>query len=366
MPKPRVLIALSGGVDSSVAAILLKKQGYELVGAFLRNGVPTPSGSCRPSQGCCSESDARDAALVADTLGIPFHSLDMEEEFKKIQTYFRDSYQKGQTPNPCAVCNRDVKFGALESFADAIGASYIATGHYARISNVKGELRLMRGVDPVKDQSYVLFPVPESILQRTLLPVGELEKSETRQIARDSGLKVSEKPDSQEICFVPSGDYRDCLAENGGMGLSGSFLNTSGEKMGTHQGHMSFTRGQRRGLGISWTEPLFVLDIDPLSGDVRVGTREETGCRQAELASLNAFGFSLEPGQILTGITAQYRSTPGGVPAQLEVLEGARALLRFDKPAESVNPGQGVALYQDNRMIAGAWLERAEFSFVTP
>ncbi len=366
MSKPRVLVALSGGVDSSVAAILLQEQGYDVIGAFLRNGVQSPPGSCRPRQGCCSEADARDAALVADSLGIPFHSLDMESEFIKIQAYFRESYADGQTPNPCAVCNRDVKFGALESFADAIGAEFLATGHYARIATTTSGVTLQRGMDPLKDQSYVLFPVPERILARTLLPIGELEKSTTREIARKAGLRVAEKPDSQEICFVPTGDYKDCLLEGGGLGQSGRFLNTSGDVLGEHGGHMGFTRGQRRGHGIAWKEPLYVLDIDPENGDVRVGTRAETGCTSVQLSALNCFGFRASPGDSMTGLQVQYRSTPGGARASLEIQEGNRARVFFDQPADSVNPGQGIAIYQGDRMLAGAWIERAEFSFVAP
>ncbi len=364
MSSKRVLVALSGGVDSSVAAHLLQQQGWDVVGAFLRNGVEAPEASCRPRQGCCSAEDARDAALIADQLDIPFHSLDMEEEFLAIQNYFKAEYQAGRTPNPCAACNRDVKFGALEKFADAIDADFLATGHYARLRTHDGQLELKRGVDQFKDQSYVLFPVPERILQRTLLPIGEFDKSETRRIASSLGMRVSDKADSQEICFVPSGNYRDQLKKDGGLGAAGAMVDTSGKVIGQHQGYMGFTRGQRKGLGVPWTEPLYVIDIIPESATVVLGTRSEIGSPTATISGLHCFGCKINVGDVWDEIGVQFRSTPGAVPASLKYLGDGNAELHFHLTAESINPGQGVAIYRGERMLAGAWIERADYPSV--
>ncbi len=365
MPKARVLAALSGGVDSSVAALLLQRQGYEVVGAFLRNGVEAPANCGTVRQGCCSADDARDAALVADGLGIPFHSIDMAAEFVSIQEYFAGEYAAGRTPNPCAMCNREVKFGALMAIADAVGADFLATGHYARTELRDGRAWLHRGLDQRKDQSYVLFGVGEEVLRRTLLPVGGLDKAETRRLATEAGLRVASKPDSQEICFVPSGDYRDVLRERGGLGQPGRFLDPAGRELGRHDGYMGFTRGQRRGLGISSQRPLYVLDIQPETGDVIVGPREAVGCPDAQVFQFTTYGCELGPGERWEqDIEVQYRSTPGGEPATVEGLGGGRALVRFLEPAASVNPGQGLAVYRGSRMLGGGWIERASYPAV--
>ncbi|MCH2102285.1 MAG: tRNA 2-thiouridine(34) synthase MnmA [Planctomycetes bacterium] len=359
MTSKRVLVALSGGVDSSVAALLLKRQGYEVVGCFLRNGISRPAGSCSTKQGCCSAEDARDAALVADQLEIPYHALDMHEEFASVQDYFASEYQAGRTPNPCAVCNRDIKFGALANFADAIGARWIATGHYARIRQGQHGPELLRGVDPHKDQSYVLFPVAPDILSRTLLPIGELQKPETRRIAEEAGLPVFGKPDSQEICFVPTGDYRDVLRKRGGLGKSGRILDLDGIERARHDGYMGFTRGQRRGLGFAATEPMYVVDVRPESGDVIVGPRATTGCAVATATEFRSFGCTLEPGSSWEDVTVQYRSSPGGVPARVKAEVNGWIRIDFASPAPSVTPGQGLAVYRDERLLGGGWLHEA-------
>ena len=360
MSSERVLVALSGGVDSSVAALLLKQAGYEVLGCFLRNGVERPPGSCTTKQGCCSAEDARDAALVADQLGIPYHALDMNEEFNAVQDYFHEEYRAGRTPNPCAVCNRDIKFGALADFADAIGAQWIATGHYARIQHAKHGPELLRGADPKKDQSYVLFPVAPAILSRTLLPIGEMQKSETRAMAEAAGLPVFGKPDSQEICFVPTGDYRDVLRKRGGLGKPGRIVDLQGVERARHDGYMGFTRGQRRGLGFAATEPMYVVDIRPETGDVIVGPRPSTGCAIATVTDFRGFGCSIAPGETWLDVSVQYRSSPGGTPATVTGLEDNQIRVVFDRPAESVTPGQGLAIYRGERLLGGGWLHQAE------
>ncbi|NQU47805.1 MAG: tRNA 2-thiouridine(34) synthase MnmA [Planctomycetes bacterium] len=376
MNSKRVLVALSGGVDSSVAALLLQQQGYDVVGVFLRNGVEAAktldldsacsmkSQAAPHKQGCCSAEDARDAALVADKLGIPFHALDMEAEFDTIQQYFRSEYELGRTPNPCAMCNRDIKFGALVQFADAMGAQYLATGHYARLKQTESGPQLLRGLDAHKDQSYVLFPVAESTLARTLLPIGELQKSETRALAEKAGFAVFGKPDSQEICFVPGNDYREVLRKSGGLGKAGRMVDLDGQVLAEHDGHMGFTRGQRRGLGFASTQPMYVIDIRADTGDVVVGPREATGSSLAEVEGFQAVGCELSPNGVLEGLEVQYRSAPGGVTATATMLAPDRLRIEFAEPAESVTPGQGLALYQGDRLLGGGWISWAQSAAV--
>lgn len=359
MSRPRVLTALSGGVDSSVAALLLQQQGYDVVGVFLRNGVEKPPASCDLKQGCCSEDDALDAAKVADRLGIPFHALDMAEEFRGVMDYFAGEYAQGRTPNPCAICNRDIKFGALIRFADALGAAFLATGHYAQTRAGSRGVELWRGADPRKDQSYVLFPVGPRVLERTLLPIGGMHKSQTRRIAQDAGLPVFAKPDSVEICFVPTGDYRDMLRARGGLGLPGRMLHVDGRVLGEHDGHMGFTRGQRRGIGIANTSPLYVLDVNASTGDVLIGPRSATACAEAWITDFQTFAEEAPEGAVWSDVSAQYRSSPGGIPAELQVLENGRARVLFREPATSVTPGQGLAVYRGERLLGGGWIQSA-------
>lgn len=356
MSRPRVLAALSGGVDSSVAALLLREQGYDVVGVFLRNGVEKPASACDLKQGCCSEEDALDAARVADRLGIPFHAIDMQREFGGVIEHFVSEYAAGRTPNPCAVCNRDIKFGALARFAAMLGAERLATGHYAQLRDGAEGVELWRGADPRKDQSYVLFPVGAEVLARTLLPIGGLEKTRVRAIARDAGLPVFAKPDSVEICFVPTGDYRDLLRTRGGLGRPGRIVHRDGRVLGEHDGHMGFTRGQRRGLGVASSEPLYVLDVDPERGEVTVGPRAATACAEAEVRDFHAFGVRAAPGEVWTGVTVQYRSAPGGTPAEVEHTGPDAVRVRFRGAAPSVTPGQGLAVYRGDRLIGGGWI----------
>ncbi len=356
MTSDRVLIALSGGVDSSVAALLLQQQGYDVTGVFLRHGAKTPSAKSRLKQGCCSSEDALDAAKVADQLKIPFHVIDMEDEFAAIQSYFREAYAQGHTPNPCAVCNRDIKFGALLRFADGMKAPFLATGHYAQLQEDAEGVRLFRGMDVQKDQSYVLFPVPEEILKRTVLPVGGLMKSETRELAREAGFPVFDKPDSQEICFVPTGDYRDVLHASGGLGTKGNMIDLQGKVLASHAGHMGFTRGQRRGLGFASTQPMYVLDINAKTGDILVGPKASTQTAEVLTQDFHWFGSDGPPRETMPTVEAQYRSAPGGVRASAAFLPNGEVRVSFLDPTESVNPGQGIALYQGNRLLGAGWI----------
>src|SRR5262245_12604769 len=302
----RIVLAMSGGVDSSVAAHLLKEQGHEVIGVFMRHGEEAqeacaadgPPGFKLPifgtradhKQGCCSASDAEDARRVADRLDIPFYALNLQAEFRKIVDYFIDEYTRGRTPNPCVQCNNWLKFGKLFDYADSVGAEFVATGHYARLAR-EGEApaepfllpgsagaspSLCRGVDLAKDQSYVLFGIERRFLSRMLLPVGAYTKPQIRALAARIGLKVADKKDSQEICFVTSGEHDEFIRQRRkGVDMSGEIVTTAGQVVGTHPGIERFTIGQRKGLGVAMGEPYFVVRIEPQSRRVIIGKEGE-------------------------------------------------------------------------------------------
>jgi tRNA-specific 2-thiouridylase len=342
----RIVAAMSGGVDSSVAALLLREAGHEVVGLFMRNGVHVEaSESARKS--CCSVSDARDARMVAARLGIPFQAVDLAREFDDVIGYFLGEYGRGRTPNPCAVCNRDLKFGRLVELADELGAEAVATGHYCRIALEDGRVRLRRGVDRSKDQSYQMFAVAERHLARARFPVGELPKARVRELAAAAGLRTAHKADSQEICFVPSNDYRRLLAERG-----------VGNVLGDHAGTEHFTIGQRRGHGVGGGRPLYVVAVSPESGTVVLGGREECLCSEMSVAALNWIGF--DPplgGSFRAQVQVRYHHAPA--PASVHV-QGPRAEVVFDEPQLAITPGQGAALYADDLLLGGGWIESGE------
>ncbi len=362
----RVVLAMSGGVDSSAAAYLLQQQGYEVVGLFMRSGAAEeacasdsllPLANPKPhKQGCCSAADAADARRVADRLDIPFHSINFEREFGRIKDYFADEYLAGRTPNPCVMCNIWLKFGRLWEFAQQIGAERIATGHYAQIvRDDSGGVSLRRGADPGKDQSYVLFGIERSLLGRILFPVGEREKAEIRELAAQAGLATASKPDSQEICFIPDNDYAGFLERYRGRAeTSGELVDTAGNVVGHHAGYERFTIGQRKGLGVTFGSPRFVVRIEPDSRRVVIGTREELG-RQ----SLMAGRINLLTEEPIDGIRckAQIRSqhTPGA--CTVELVGESRMRVTFDEPQHGIAPGQAVVLYDGDRVLGGGWIE---------
>lgn len=353
-PDPaRLVVAMSGGVDSSVAAWMLREAGHELVGLFMRNGVHVAEEES-PKKSCCSVSDARDARMVAAQLGIAFQSVDLKGEFRSIIQYFLREYARGRTPNPCAVCNRDLKFDRLLSFARELGAEGVATGHYARLERRAGRVELFRGHDPDKDQSYQLFAVSEANLERTHLPLGALRKSEVRELARKAGLKTSAKKDSQEICFVPSNDYRNLLAAERVELHPGELVDSSGKVLGRHAGTEHFTIGQRRGHGVAAGEPLYVVALEPHSGRVVLGSRAESGVRSMRVEELNWIGFDPPAGGFRCEVQHRYRGTPAA--ARVEVA-GRAAEVHFEAPELAVTPGQGAAFYLGIRLVGGGWIE---------
>jgi tRNA-specific 2-thiouridylase len=348
----RIVVAMSGGVDSSVAAWLLARSGREVVGLFMRNGVHVDEAEAH-RKSCCSVGDARDARMVAAHLGVPFQAVDLAREFGSIVRYFLAEYGRGRTPNPCAVCNRDLKFDRLLRFADELGATGVATGHYARVDLVDGRVRVRRGVDRGKDQSYQLFCVAERNLARTELPLGGMEKREVRALAEEVGLRTAEKPDSQEVCFIPSNDYRKLLDAHGVELHPGEIVDTGGRVLGRHPGTEHFTIGQRRGLGVAAGRPLYVVDVLPETGTVVLGARDECASRVLVLESPNWIGFDPPARELRAEVQVRYHHR--AAPATI-TLEGGGARVVFDEPQHAVAPGQGAALYRGQRLLGGGWI----------
>jgi tRNA-specific 2-thiouridylase len=353
----RVVVAMSGGVDSSVAALLLQRAGAQVVGLFMRNGVHVAEGE-EHKKSCCSLSDARDARMVAAQLGIPFQSVDLALEFREVIRHFLAEYGRGRTPNPCAVCNRDLKFDRLLRCAEGLGATRIATGHYARLEDVDGRVHVLRGVDRGKDQSYQLFCVAEENLRRSLLPIGALEKHAVRALAAEAGLRTAAKPDSQEICFVPGDDYRRLLDEQGVELHPGELRDSAGRVLGHHAGLEHFTIGQRRGAGVAAGRPLYVVDIDAQSGAVVLGSKEECSSLALELDQANWIGFDPPGGGFAAEVQVRYHHRPA--PARVHLGADGRARVEFEEPVLAVAPGQGAALYRGARLLGGGWIARTE------
>jgi tRNA-specific 2-thiouridylase len=296
--------------------------------------------------------------MVAAALGIPFQAVDLADEFSAVIRHFLAEYGRGRTPNPCAVCNRDLKFDRLLALADELGADGVATGHYAQVDLVDGRVVVRRGVDRSKDQSYQLFAVREELLARAHLPLGGLEKPAVRALAETAGLRTARKADSQEICFVPGNDYRALLAEREVQLHPGKLFDTSGRDLGRHAGTEHFTIGQRRGHGVGGGLPLYVVGVAPEEGAVVLGSREECQSRSMRLADLNWIGFEVPSGgSFQAAVQVRYHHEP--VPCSVSV-SGREAEVRFARPEFAVTPGQGAAFYDGERLLGGGWIESTE------
>lgn len=357
---------MSGGVDSSVSAYLLKKQGFDVVGLFMRTGVHQPEtcetpGTAVPGlsndrkKGCCSAIDAGDARRVADRLDMPFYALDFEDDFGRIMDYFVDEYSRGRTPNPCVVCNTWLKFGKLWSYGKQLNADYIATGHYVQM--IDGQVH--RGADPNKDQSYVLFGLRRSLLARLLFPIGRLKKDEVRTIAREAGLNVAEKPDSVEICFVPDNDHAAFIkSHRPELATAGNIVDRAGNVLAPHDGIEKFTIGQRKGLGFGSASRRYVLDIVPETRDVVIGDREELLATTLIASRVN---WLIEPRTGPLECSAKIRYRHDAARATVLRGEGGEGAVRVDfvEPQSAITPGQAVVFYDGERLLGGGWIESA-------
>jgi tRNA-specific 2-thiouridylase len=371
-PKPgrgrKVLVAMSGGVDSSVAAALLKDQGYDVVGCFMRLGsedsVEAPEAdpyACDPAkvkeghQGCCSLNDASDARFVAAMLGVPFYVLNFKKDFGRIIDYFVDEYNAGRTPNPCVRCNDWLKFGKLAAYAKSIDADFVATGHYARVSHEGGQSRLLRGTDRKKDQSYVLFGTKLDDLRHMLLPIGELEKPAVRELAERYKLPVFDKPDSQEICFVPDNDYARLVKHRTPDKVKpGRIVDTDGNDLGQHEGHQHFTIGQRRGIGVALGYPIYVVDKDASTNTVTVGGKDDLLSVSLKADQTNWLIDPPTRQPLRCAARVRYNSQP--VPAQVLATGDDTLEVQFDEPVSAVSPGQAVVCYDGDHLIGGGWI----------
>ena len=370
MPRKRVVLAMSGGVDSSAAAVLLHRQGFDVIGLFMRSGETEDACAVLSSdllpvldaptnrQGCCSAEDAADARRVADELGIPFHSLNFHDAFTRIKDYFADEYLAGRTPNPCVQCNNWLKFGRLWDFARQVGAEHIATGHYARIrTDDFGRPMLLTGVDPQKDQSYVLFGIRRDLLPHVLLPIGDYHKPQIREFAVESGLRVAQKKDSYEICFVPDNDYAGFLDRyRGTSDTAGEFVDLQGNVLGEHAGYENFTIGQRKGLGIAFGEPRFVVKVDASTRQVVLGHREDLAVSTVTATQLNWLS-DIPSASLLCDVRLRYQQTPTACEV---TVDGDQAVIELSDSVVGVAPGQAAVFYDGERVLGGGWIHETK------
>ena len=354
--KPRVVVAMSGGVDSSVAAALLVEQGYDVVGMMLRLWSEDGGAANR----CCTLDAIDDARAIAGMLGIPFYVRDYKDIFKKIIVDpFIEAYAAGQTPNPCLTCNRVIRFEMLLNEALALGAEYLVTGHYARVrQNESGEWELWRGIDPTKDQSYVLHSLNQQNLPHVFFPLGEYTKEQVRKMAEDFDLPVFNKPDSQDLCFSGDGGYRGFLRRNAPETLiPGEIVDTRGNVLGEHSGLPNYTIGQRKGLGIYRPEPTFVIALDPAHNRVIVGSRAELGRDELTAHSVSYVSGKPPAEPIRVQAKIRYKSRP--VPATVTPLANNRLHAKFDSPLPDITPGQGFVFYDGDKVLGGGTIEIA-------
>ncbi len=353
----RVLVAMSGGVDSAVAAALLHRQGYDVIGVTLRLYTEPDDTALRSGRTCCGIEDIGDARAAAQAIGIPHYVLNMEREFERdVLDEFVNSYARGETPNPCLNCNQYVKFDTLLQRALAMGVDRLATGHYAQIERDGDVQRLHRAVDDDKDQSYVLYTLGQEALRRTMFPLGGMTKAETRAVAREAGLPLAEKPDSVDICFVPGGDYREILEQRGVRGVPGTIERTDGSVVGEHSGIPHYTVGQRRGLGVTGeAERRFVTEIIPERNVIVIGGERDLYRRTVQATDPHWVSDAPEDGEPLL---ARIRYHAEEVSCRVQNLDAGGFTVEFDAPVRAPAPGQAIVLYRGTEVVGGGTLRR--------
>jgi tRNA-specific 2-thiouridylase len=350
----KVVVAMSGGVDSSVAAALLKQQGHEVIGMMLRLwSEPGKEDSNR----CCTPDSMAQARRVAAKLDIPFYVVDAKNVFREtVVQYFLDGYARGETPNPCLLCNRQIRWTFLLDHALALGADFMATGHYVRRKEEDGKIALLRAVDPSKDQSYVLHVLTQEKLQRALFPVGEYPKTEIRKIAESFGLPTASRPDSQDLCFLAGEDYRNFLQRNAAEMLRpGEIVTRDGQVVGHHNGLPNYTIGQRKGLGVASPVPLYVLGKDAGTNTVIVGTQDELGTRELTAKDVNWIRGEAPTEPFRAEVKIRYTARPAW--AWVTPLSGGQARVQFDAPARDVTAGQAAVFYVEEEVLGGGIIQ---------
>lgn len=355
----KALIAMSGGVDSSVAALMMKEKGYECIGVTMKLYDNDDIGVSREKT-CCSLDDIEDARSVAYRIGIPYYVVNFKEDFKdKVMDPFVDCYVKGWTPNPCIECNRHLKFEHLYRTAKELECDVIVTGHYARIEEEDGRYLMKRAVDATKDQSYVLYSLPQEQLAHTMFPLGEMTKEHVREIAQENGFINSHKRDSQDICFIPDGNYRRFMEDEYGIHAeTGDFVNRKGEVLGQHHGYYGYTIGQRKGLGIAAASPYYVIDILPEKNQVVLGSNEDLFRRTLIADNMN---WLVDAGNYANEVLqAKVRYRQQAQDAQIECLGNGRVRIHFLQPQRAITKGQAVVLYQKDRVLGGGTIVEVE------
>jgi tRNA-specific 2-thiouridylase len=358
--KGRVLVAMSGGIDSSVAAVLLHEQGYEVIGMTMKTWDYASSGGTKKETGCCSLDSINDARHIAVSLGFPHYILDIREEFgDSVIDYFTNEYVEGRTPNPCVMCNTHIKWDALLKRADQLGCEFIATGHYAQIREENNRFIISKGVDALKDQSYVLWGVSQSSLARTILPLGHLTKAKIREMATERGfVDLVNKSESYEICFVPDNDYRGFLKrripELEEQVKGGNFIDTEGKIIGTHEGYPFYTVGQRKGLGKAFGYPAFVTEIRKETNEVVIGKLEDLNRTGMYVGQLNLQKYDSIPSGGLETVT-KVRYKDAGTAAFIEGLDG-KIKVEFHEDVSGIAPGQAAVFYEGDDVVGGGWI----------